>query len=443
MMADVEQLRTIKEEGVEAWNKWRKANPEVTPDLSQANFYKLNLSGANLNSVNFNETTLRKANLSLTNLSLANLTGTILVNAILQKADMSGAILLEADLWEANLRRANLKKATLRSVNLSLATLEEANLYEADLSGANLWDANLSEAFLEKVNLSRITALETNFKGATLTGACIEDWNINSKTNFDNVICDYIYLKQGQQERRPAEPNRNFQPGEFAKLVQKSLNTIDLIFSKGADWRAVAYSIKNTQVLNEDTSLAIQSIENKGDGVVLIKVNVPENADKGKIEGDFWQGYEFANKTLKEQYEARILDKDKEINRLFTIVTQGKEVQKLMAEQPKFQQNFNAPVYGNAQNIEGNQNIYASEKQQTLAQAAEEIQNLLKQLDKTNPTATEAQQIEHLNDETTPKFKRKVVAALKAAGDTAIDEFLDNSYVKVGKAAIMGWMESP
>lgn len=40
------------------------------------------------------------------------------------------------------------------------------------------------------------------------------------------------------------------------------------------------------------------------------------------------------------------------------------------------------------------------------------------------------------------KFKRKVVAALKAAGDTAIDEFLDNSYVKVGKAAIMGWIDS-
>lgn len=89
-----------------------------------------------------------------------------------------------------------------------------------------------------------------------------------------------------------------------------------------------------------------------------------------------------------------------------------------------------------------NQHNYASEQKQTLAEAADEIQKLLQQLEQTNPTATEDQQIEHLNDETTPKFKRKAFAAFKAAGDSAIDEFLDNSYVKVGKAAIMGWMEA-
>ena len=91
--------------------------------------------------------------------------------------------------------------------------------------------------------------------------------------------------------------------------------------------------------------------------------------------------------------------------------------------------------------IIGTQYNYASEQKQTLAEAAGEIQKLLKQLKQTDPTATEFQQIEHLNDETTPKFKRKVVTALEAVGNTAIDEFLDSSYIKVGKAAIMGWME--
>ncbi|MEM7554356.1 MAG: hypothetical protein AAF378_09695 [Cyanobacteria bacterium P01_A01_bin.84] len=94
--------------------------------------------------------------------------------------------------------------------------------------------------------------------------------------------------------------------------------------------------------------------------------------------------------------------------------------------------------------VKGNQikTQYNSPQEKTLAEAAAEIQKLLKQLEQDNPNPTEAQQIEHLNDETTPKFKRKAFAALKAAGDTAIDEFLDNSYVKVGKAAIMGWMEA-
>ncbi len=87
------------------------------------------------------------------------------------------------------------------------------------------------------------------------------------------------------------------------------------------------------------------------------------------------------------------------------------------------------------------QHNYAPEQKQTLAEAAAEIQQLLKQLEQTNPTATEAQQIEHINDETTPKFKKRVVGALQASGEAAIDEFvLENKYLKVVKAAVKGWI---
>ncbi len=82
-----------------------------------------------------------------------------------------------------------------------------------------------------------------------------------------------------------------------------------------------------------------------------------------------------------------------------------------------------------------NQYNYASEQKQTLSEAAAEIQNLLKQLEQTNPTATDAQQIKYINDETTPKFKKRVVGALQATGEAAIDEFvLENKYLKVAKA---------
>jgi hypothetical protein len=87
------------------------------------------------------------------------------------------------------------------------------------------------------------------------------------------------------------------------------------------------------------------------------------------------------------------------------------------------------------------QHNYAPEQKQTLAEAAAEIQQLLKQLEQTKPTATEAQQIEHINDETTPKFKKRVVGALQASGEAAIDEFvLENKYLKVVKAAVKGWI---
>lgn len=88
-----------------------------------------------------------------------------------------------------------------------------------------------------------------------------------------------------------------------------------------------------------------------------------------------------------------------------------------------------------------NNNFFQSEQKQTLAEAAAAIQQLLKQLEQTNPTTTEAEKIAYVNDETTPSFKRRVVGALQAGSEAAIEEFLDNSYVNVGKAIIKAWMK--
>lgn len=83
-----------------------------------------------------------------------------------------------------------------------------------------------------------------------------------------------------------------------------------------------------------------------------------------------------------------------------------------------------------------------NEQKQTLAEAAKEIQNLLRQLERANPTASEDEQITYINDETTPSFKRRVAGALKEAGEAAIDEFiLENKYLKVIKAAAKGWVQ--
>jgi uncharacterized protein YjbI with pentapeptide repeats len=131
---------------------------------------------------------------------------------------------------EVNLNGANFEKQDLRGANLTQADLSKANLYRTYLRKANLRDANLADA-----NLKRVQALSSNFEGAILTGACIEDWHINSQTNLNNVICDYIYLKDHHQERRPHDPNKNFAPGEFTKLFQKTLETVDLIFREGVD----------------------------------------------------------------------------------------------------------------------------------------------------------------------------------------------------------------
>jgi len=90
---------------------------------------------------------------------------------------------------------------------------------------------------------------------------------------------------------------------------------------------------------------------------------------------------------------------------------------------------------------QANQHIHLAEQKQTLAEAATEIEQLLKKLEVSNPTATDAEKIAHVNDETTPSFQRRVVGALQAGGETALEEFLDNSYVNVGKAIVKGWIK--
>lgn len=82
------------------------------------------------------------------------------------------------------------------------------------------------------------------------------------------------------------------------------------------------------------------------------------------------------------------------------------------------------------------------ERRQTLAEAADEIQQLLMQLEKSQPAATEAEKVAYVNDETPADLKSRLVNALKAGGEAAADDMLDNIYGSVFKAIIKGWISS-
>ena len=83
----------------------------------------------------------------------------------------------------------------------------------------------------------------------------------------------------------------------------------------------------------------------------------------------------------------------------------------------------------------------STDNEKTLAEAAAEIQELLKQLEKRNPTATEADKITYVNIATKPDLKQRAITALKEGCNTAIDEFIvDNKYLKVVKAIFQGWL---
>ncbi|MEM8720954.1 MAG: pentapeptide repeat-containing protein [Cyanobacteria bacterium P01_G01_bin.39] len=62
-MADENHLEILRE-GVEVWNQWRKENPDIKPDLYDADFYKANLNGADLNGADLNGADLNGADLN-------------------------------------------------------------------------------------------------------------------------------------------------------------------------------------------------------------------------------------------------------------------------------------------------------------------------------------------------------------------------------------------
>jgi CHASE3 domain sensor protein len=104
--------------------------------------------------------------------------------------------------------------------------------------------------------------------------------------------------------------------------------------------------------------------------------------------------------------------------------------------------NYNEQIKGSY--IQGN--YYAAGQPQSFAQAAAEIQELLKQLEQTYPTTTTSQQMvvaaEAINRiESSPTMKQKVINAVKEGGLAAFEKAIDNPAGAFITGAIKGWQE--
>ena len=275
-MANQEHLQILKQ-GVDAWNAWRKED-DTRPQLSSAD-------------------------LSNTNLSKFNFFG--------------------ADLSYADLRNANLELA-----NIAHSRIIKANLHSAFLHGT--------------------LAIGTNFSGSTLTGACIRGWNIDCHTNLSDLKCGYVFLdcefridiacKPSKctfqlTQRRPRDSTAIFAPGEFAALVQKTLETIDLIFIDGIDWKAFFSSFQELRQQYGNDNLSIQSIERKGEAFV-ISLESSDVTNSATIEAQAKVLYEQQVKLLETQYRTQLDAKDKEIESHRRESADMMEITKLLASRP-------------------------------------------------------------------------------------------------------------
>ncbi len=265
---------------------------------------------------NFAASDLTQANLAQAQLKHANFDRAILHQTNfyqahgLQQARTTHTILNQPAVCELLMTHQGQNSAYIGS-NLKGANLTAANLRGTDFTEADLSGALLANAALEGSNWSKAQAIGTNFYQANLTGACLEAWNIDSTSQLDAIICDYIYLSHPHQERRPS--SGNFGPGDFTELFQEIIQTIDLIFRQGIDQQAFNYSLHQLQLENNGIPLTIRSLERKGNGVVVVRVDVPVTADKPALHAGFTQHYDLAVQAIATQYEAQLQAKDEQI----------------------------------------------------------------------------------------------------------------------------------
>ena len=117
-MYDANHENLLKEQGVEAWNAWRKQNPGVDPGLYNVDLSKRDLRGADLRGADLRGASLTNANLSDTNLSDVNLSDVKLIGADLRGADLRGA---------ASITNEELEQ---QASSLEGATMPDGQLYE-------------------------------------------------------------------------------------------------------------------------------------------------------------------------------------------------------------------------------------------------------------------------------------------------------------------------
>ena len=237
-MANESHLYTIKQ-GVTTWNEWRKNNPEIKPELSDANLIDANLRGADLSWADFNganliEANLAGADLSWANLSRANLNYAKLSDSDLSEANLSGANLIEANLLGAHLSGANLNGTKLNGANLYETDFSEANMSNACLARAKLIKANLDgadliEADLLEADLSRASLVNTNFEKANLNGCRIygiSAWDLKLQGTIQS---DLIITQSGDSTITVD----NLEVAQFIYLLLKNEKIRDVINTIG------------------------------------------------------------------------------------------------------------------------------------------------------------------------------------------------------------------
>ncbi|MEM8805634.1 MAG: pentapeptide repeat-containing protein [Cyanobacteria bacterium P01_G01_bin.38] len=437
-------------------------------------FRRANLTDADFTQAYLKSTDLRRAHLIRTRwrgtqaLSLARVGDSYLQYPVIRDLVITGQgkdLTVHPhplNLQGINLAGANLVNANFTGAILKDGTLQGANLADATLTLANLNRVNLQDADCSRAKLVQTQLHETSLAGACLTGATIEDWGITTATQLNGLQCDYVFMRLPRDDDPDANPHRkpdawdtNFEPGEFIDFISPLIDTLDLYHNQTVDPRVVAVAFNELRENNPDSNLEIISMERRGKrrDKFLLRAEARPQSNLAELHAQYFDRYRELLALPPQTLVAILMEKESQTTLLANMVStavnrsgiyaknyqhQGGTMSTPPLSPPTVNQTFQGPVSGVAGNVQGDQIVQAPERQ-SLADAAVQIQQLLQQLAKTNPTATETDQKAFVGAALPPTTKQRLAKALRQGGKTALAELLDNVYVNVAVAAIEGW----
>lgn len=195
-MADEELTRhffRLLTVGPEAWNTWKKENPDVKLDFSGHKFEGIltaHLYDLDFSDVDITAAKLTSANLNRTNLTRARAWRTDFGGANLDDADLSGALLVQANFGMSSIEGTNFSGAELTQTGFGSAKgvgtrFDRARLNSVNFLMAGLVRADFRNAVMGDIDFTAASLEDADFTGATLVRNVFVDTNL-SNTDFTN-----------------------------------------------------------------------------------------------------------------------------------------------------------------------------------------------------------------------------------------------------------------
>jgi hypothetical protein len=182
----------------------------------------------------------------------------------------------------------------------------------------------------------------------------------------------------------------------------------------------------------EAAELAIQSIENKGDGVVVVRLNAAPDADKASIHRSFNEGYQVALQEAEARYKEKLQAKDEQIQIYRQQNADMLEITRSLANRPVQVQAIahSKAMPGNDQsqtfNVGGDFAIHATNSVVNLRDISGQVSNQIHQLPNSLP---ETADLKH--------WLAQLQAAIEAEPDLKEDDKAD-ALTQVGELAKAG-----